>query len=208
MSFVATLRHAAAEAGVAVDEPVVQACNAHYQLLVTWNRTHNLTRIVGVEEAVRLHYLDCLVPLLGWTAPRSFVDVGSGAGFPGLLAAVAWPAAQAVLVEPSKKRASFLVLAAAAMGLAAERVRVQDKDSAVVGERVLCRATFPPGSRRTLLGYAAKDAEIGVWGHPHDTNTWDLEVSTWGASALAPLRYQVRGIEERCLLRASAPAGR
>lgn len=103
-----------------LEERVVEACARHFDLLLRWNQTHNLTRIVAAPEAARKHYLDCLVPLLdlrdGGLQPRAFVDVGSGAGFPGLLACLAWPEAQATLVEPAQKRASFLMLAAQSMG--------------------------------------------------------------------------------------------
>lgn len=204
MSFEEILCGAAAASGIALDKAALAACAAHYRLLVTWNRTHNLTRIVGPEDAARLHYLDCLAPLVEGEAPRSFVDVGSGAGFPGLLAALAWSSTEAFLIEPSKKRASFLVLAAAAMGLDPARVTVLDAGPSVTAERVLSRATFAAGSRRTLTRYAAPGAEVAVWGHPHDVSTWGQEVATWGWSALSPRAYRIVGLEERCLLLASA----
>lgn len=207
MSFGATLSRIAGASGLAVGPSLVAACEAHYQLLVTWNRTHNLTRIVAEEDAVRLHYLDCLAPLLAWPAPKSMVDVGSGAGFPGLLAWLAWPDTQATLVEPAKKRASFLVLAAAAMGLGNGLVRVVAPGERPLADRVLSRATFSPGSRQELTQYAAKGGEIVVWGHPHDAPTWQAELSTWGWSALPEVRYRVEGVEERCLLRGTAGSG-
>lgn len=207
MSFGATLSRIAGASGLAIGPSLVAACEAHYRLLVTWNRTHNLTRIVAEEDAVRLHYLDCLAPLLAWPAPKSMVDVGSGAGFPGLLAALAWPDTQATLVEPAKKRASFLVLAAAAMGLGNGSVRVVEPGQRPLADRVLSRATFSPGSRQELTQYAAKGGEIVVWGHPHDVPTWQAELSTWGWSALPEVRYRVEGVEERCLLRGTDGSG-
>lgn len=202
MSFRAELEATAVRAGLQLGERVLGACERHFELLVTWNRTHNLTRIVDAADAVKLHYLDCLMPLLAQHGPRSFVDVGSGAGFPGLLAALAWPEAEATLVEPARKRASFLVLAAAAMGL--ERVRVVGPQDGATGARVLSRATFSPGSRVSLRGYAAEGGEIGVWAHPHDAATWESELSTWQWRPLPGLDYQVPGVEARCLLRGRA----
>ena len=206
MIFDGSLRRAAAASGIALDEASLTACAAHYRLLVPWNRTHNLTRIVGPEEAARLHYLDCLAPLVGGEVPPAFVDVGSGAGFPGLLAALVWSSSEAFLIEPSKKRASFLVLASAEMGLDPARVTVLDAGASVTAPRVLSRATFSAGSRQTLTRYAAPGGEVAVWGHPHDVSTWGNEVATWGWNALSARTYRIEGLEERCLLRASAAA--
>lgn len=207
MSFAGALRRIGSASGVELSEQMVEACAAHYQLLVTWNRTHNLTRVVDQERAVRLHYLDCLVPLLSCDAPRSFVDVGSGAGFPGLMAMLVWPSAVAVLLEPARKRASFLTMAASRMGLNAAVEGLVRQGEEPQGERVLSRATFPPGARRQLIGYAGPAGEIVVWGHPHDVSTWEAEVATWGWHARSPLGYRVEGVEPRCLLRASRTHG-
>lgn len=202
MTFAGSLRRIGSASGVELSERVVQACAEHYQLLVTWNRTHNLTRVVDEEQAVRLHYLDCLAPLLSWRAPSSFLDVGSGAGFPGLMAMLAWPSATAMLVEPARKRASFLTMAASRMGVALAAERVVRRCGESRSERVLSRATFSPGARRQLVGCAAPGGEIVVWGHHHDVSTWEAEVTTWGWSPRPPLGYQVDGVEQRCLLRA------
>lgn len=201
MSFAKVLQEAAEASGCPLPAAMAEACQAHFQVLVTWNRTHNLTRIVKPAEAARLHYLDALLPLLSWPAPASFVDVGSGAGFPGLLAALAWPKARGALVEPARKRASFLEVAGAAMGLGSERVVVAAPGGGPLAERVLSRATFSPGERGPLRSYAQPGGEIGLWGHPHDAATWREELSTWGWEALEPIPYQVHGLEERCVLR-------
>lgn len=194
----------ARRSGVALPEHTVQALGAHFRALVRWNRTHNLTRLVQAQAAVGAHYLDCLVPLQALQTPDVFVDVGSGAGFPGLVAALAWPGAKGVLVEPAAKRASFLVLAAASMGIDAGRLSVVSGSNgeATQGAVVLSRATFSPGRRKELTRYCRNGGEIVVWGHHHDVATWETEVSTWGFKAHTPVSYQVHGLEERCLLRA------
>lgn len=189
-----------------LEATVVEACARHFDLLLRWNQTHNLTRIVAAPEAARKHYLDCLVPLLdardAGLEPAAFVDVGSGAGFPGLLACLVWPHAQATLVEPAQKRASFLMLAAQAMGAkvqvvaaAATAAPANEASQPVV---VLSRATFSPG-KRSELARAAGDG-IAVWGHHHDASTWNREVATWGDWRAVELPYSVEGLEPRCLL--------
>lgn len=197
-TFAAALAAAAKASGHPLPSAVVTACAAHFGLLVTWNKTHNLTRITAPAEAARKHYLDCLLPLLQVLQPPSaFVDVGSGSGFPGLMAALAWPEARALLVEPAKKRASFLTLAAAAMGVL---VDVREPGAAVRAPMVLSRATFSPGQRGELTRYAEDRAQIVVWGHRHDASTWEAEVATWPGWRATERDYLVDGLEPRALL--------
>ena len=182
-----------------VDERIAETCEAHFQALVVWNKTHNLTRITDPLEAARLHYLDSLAPLLVWPAPPDFVDVGSGAGFPGLLASLAWPEARGILVEPSQKRVSFLRLVAGKLGVAVD-VTGPDRPP-LPASRVLSRATFSPGKRSALVPYVGSAGSVAVWGHRHDQSTWQSEVSTWpGVWESRLLHYEVQGIEPRCLL--------
>ncbi|MBI1945053.1 MAG: class I SAM-dependent methyltransferase [Deltaproteobacteria bacterium] len=205
MTFIEALRGAAHASGTELPEPVLEACAAHYAMLCAWNQTHNLTRIVDPADAARRHYLDCLLPLLAWPAPASFVDVGSGAGFPGLMAALAWPTSHGVLIEPARKRASFLALAAAEIGVQRRIEVVGAGTGQHKAERVLSRATFSAGKRYQLAPMAASPGEVGLWGLPHEVTTWEAEAATWGFSGLAPLHYRVSGLEERCVLRASRP---
>jgi hypothetical protein len=193
------LADAARASGVTLDERVLSACALHFGLLLSWNKTHNLTRITDPGEAARKHYLDCLVPLLAMDAPSRFLDVGSGAGFPGLMAALVWPNAEAVLVEPARKRVSFLIMVAAAMKV---RVKVESPG----GQRaplVLSRATFSPGERAPLRDAVEQHGEICLWGHRHDLATWQTEVSTWGGFQVDARDYRVDGLEPRCLCIAS-----
>src|SRR5678815_5908684 len=74
--------------GVLAVEQIDQL-EAHYKLLVLWNARLNLTRIESVEEAVRLHYCESLFVGTRLPAgPLRIVDVGSGAGFPGIPIAI------------------------------------------------------------------------------------------------------------------------
>jgi 16S rRNA (guanine527-N7)-methyltransferase len=82
----------------------------HYSLLTQWNKRLNLTRIVNLSDAVRLHYCESL--LLGQHLPPGqlrVVDVGSGAGFPGIPAAILRPDCHFDLVESHRRKAVFLV---------------------------------------------------------------------------------------------------
>ena len=81
----------------------------HYQLLLRWNQKMNLTRITGVMDAVRYHYCESLY--LAHSLPKGvlrIVDVGSGAGFPGIPVAIYRPDCEVHLVESHQRKAVFL----------------------------------------------------------------------------------------------------
>ena len=76
-------------------------------ILLEWNKIHNLTG-AKTEIDVEKNITDSLFPITFIQNPTSILDVGTGAGFPGLILAIAYPHTTTVLCEPRKKRASFL----------------------------------------------------------------------------------------------------
>ena len=81
----------------------------HYELLLHWNRKINLTRITGLLDAVRYHYCESLYLALSLPkGPLRIVDIGSGAGFPGIPVAVFRPDCEVDLVESHQRKAVFL----------------------------------------------------------------------------------------------------
>ena len=87
----------------------LDTCARHALLVQEGNRRMNLTKIVEPREIAAKHYLDCwratrLLPLLG----RSVLDLGSGAGYPGVPVALAEPNARVVLIDSTKKKADFI----------------------------------------------------------------------------------------------------
>jgi 16S rRNA (guanine527-N7)-methyltransferase len=86
-----------------------EALESHYQLLLRWNRTLNLTSIKKMEEAVERHYCESL--FLGTHLPQGplrIADIGSGAGFPGFPVAVLRPDCSITLIESHQRKAVFL----------------------------------------------------------------------------------------------------
>jgi 16S rRNA (guanine527-N7)-methyltransferase len=81
----------------------------HYSLLLRWNQKINLTRITGLQDAVRYHYCESLY-LAGRLpeGPLRVVDIGSGAGFPGIPVAIYRPEFRVDLVESHQRKAVFL----------------------------------------------------------------------------------------------------
>jgi len=95
-------------------------------LLEKWNQVYNLTAIRGREKMVSGHLLDCLAVIPYLTGTR-LLDIGSGAGFPGIPVAVARPDIQVVLLDSNHKKAAFLRQAV---------TELQLKNATVVCERV------------------------------------------------------------------------
>jgi len=85
-------------------------------LLDEWNQVHNLTGAKNID-AIYVNIVDSLFPLTFIKAPNTLLDVGTGAGFPGMVLAIAMPKCKVVLAEPLKKRVSFLKYAAIDGGL-------------------------------------------------------------------------------------------
>ena len=78
--------------------------------LLEWNERMNLTAIRDVEGIRAKHFLDSLTVLLAWDRqgpPARIIDIGTGAGFPGLVLKLIWPASQVTLVESVHKKAEF-----------------------------------------------------------------------------------------------------
>ena len=108
--------------GLELSEIQIQQLLRHLDLLVKWNKIYNLTAIRVREDMLSLHLLDSLiaVPAIHKSVahtPRKIVDVGSGAGFPGLVIAVAVPDAKIVCVDSVGKKVGFIRQVIAELGL-------------------------------------------------------------------------------------------
>lgn len=87
------------------------------ELLLDWNQRTNLVGAKSLEKLIPAHFLDSLAGLRLAPDDSPLVDVGSGAGLPGIVAALAYPRRRTILLEPRTKRAEFLAAAVAALGL-------------------------------------------------------------------------------------------
>ncbi|MBQ2070188.1 MAG: 16S rRNA (guanine(527)-N(7))-methyltransferase RsmG, partial [Bacilli bacterium] len=78
-------------------------------LLKEWNEKINLTSIVEEDDVAEKHFLDSLLPAKSFDfSNRKVADVGSGAGFPGAVIAIAFPSAKVTLIDATKKKFAFL----------------------------------------------------------------------------------------------------
>jgi len=136
---------------------------ADYLLLLRkWNRVHNLTAIRDPLKMVGAHVMDSL-SIHPWVTGKRAVDVGSGAGLPGIPLSLIEPDRHWTLLEPNAKKAGFLTHAV--MELSLENVSVVQSRAEDVGpginfDCVVCRALGPLQrilpQVRTLLAPGAK----------------------------------------------------
>ncbi len=90
---------------------------AHLELVAKWNRVHNLTAVRETAQMVALHLLDSLTLLPHLGGARTLLDVGSGAGFPGIPIAIARPDLAVTVLDSSNKKCVFLEQAKTELGL-------------------------------------------------------------------------------------------
>lgn len=111
-----------ASLGLALDEAQHQRLLAYMALIAKWNRVYNLTAVRDTPGMLSLHLMDSLAvipPLrrhLGGK-PGSVLDVGSGAGLPGVIIAIAMPELAVTCVDTVGKKASFVQQVATELGL-------------------------------------------------------------------------------------------
>ena len=110
--------------GIVLKTEIIVKLERFASLLHEWNQIHNLTGAKSID-AIYVNIVDSLYPLNFIKQPHSLLDVGTGAGFPGLVLAIAMPDTKVVLAEPLKKRVSFLKYAA--MDLELSNVTVEAK---------------------------------------------------------------------------------
>ena len=105
---------------LALEPAQLDQLEAYVRLLLAWSPAINLTAIREPVAVAREHLLDSLsaVAAIGGGAAGGILDLGSGAGLPGIPLAVAIPGARVLLVESVAKKAAFLQTAIDALGLA------------------------------------------------------------------------------------------
>lgn len=133
------------ELSLSIKPEQIKAFMTYLEEIKRWNRVYNLTSIRKDEDIIIKHFLDSLLYLKGLPEGEIMVmDVGSGAGFPGIPLKIVRPDIRLFLVEPSRKKAGFLMHMVKTLGL--EDVDVIEKRiEDVSGLRVdvaLTRALF------------------------------------------------------------------
>jgi 16S rRNA G527 N7-methylase RsmG len=190
--FGAQLKDRLGSLGLTIADRVINDLWVHFTLLRQWKgKTNLVSRALSEIELVDLHYAESLAGLrLIQKQYGRLVDVGSGAGFPGWVLAVALAPLSSLLLEPRRKRVSFLELATAQTGhmsirVAATHLLQCDRellapDGPLQG-LVVSRATLPPDTLwKELAQSALTGYEVLVWTTPQDCATHSAQASEYG----------------------------
>lgn len=127
----ALLKKEAAKINVHLDDTALQRFDTYARLLVEWNEKMNLTGITEPDEIVKKHFIDSLTFFTYTNVPEgaSLIDVGTGAGLPGLALFIARPDLKVTLLDSLQKRLTFLQAVLDAIGLKAELLHSRGEDA-------------------------------------------------------------------------------
>ncbi len=173
-------------------EPSIDSLFAHYRELALWNRRMSLIGPGTAGEILARHYGESLaaLPLLP-TGARRAIDLGSGAGFPGLVLAAAVPGLEMTLVEAQERKWAFLAAAArkGALPCRCLNVRVHVPLPAGLPETfdlITTRALrLDPRVWDALAGRLAAEGRLLIWAGEHDPELPPSFVVACGSIALA-----------------------
>ena len=205
-----------AERGASIDGGSLALVERYYALLQRWGAVQNLTRHLDPSSAARESFGDSWLGLLALEQACSLLpgpdlsvlDVGSGAGFPGLVAAIRWSRSPVTLVEPLKKRCSFLEEVSRQLGLRNVTVlcaRVEDVTPTFA--LVLSRATVGVGrGYDALIPRVSPRGFAGLFVGPSlSGEAWSREAGRLGLVRPRRLSYRGEG-DDRAVVVAQRPS--
>ncbi|MEK6607215.1 MAG: 16S rRNA (guanine(527)-N(7))-methyltransferase RsmG [Myxococcota bacterium] len=160
------LADGAAGLGVTLGERAAERLTRYIELILKWSRRVDLTGLTTPEAVANRLILDSLALVRAIAHADSVIDVGSGAGIPGIPLAVARPDLRVTLVEPRERRAAFLRTAIDVLGIDARLLAVRLE---AVDERfdwVVSKAFLPPEKWVVAARRLARPGgRIALWTH-------------------------------------------
>lgn len=107
------------ELGVSLTDKQIEQFLIYYELLTEWNSFMNLTAITEYEDVLKKHFVDSvsLIQAVDVRKELTLIDVGTGAGFPGLALKIAYPELKVTLLDSLQKRIQFLDAVIEKLGL-------------------------------------------------------------------------------------------
>ena len=185
----------------------------YFSLLKDWNSRMDLTAVTDDEEMTDKHFIDSLTVLKTGILPESgkMIDVGTGAGFPGMVLAMACPGLRVTLLDAQQKRLNFLEAVCAAAGIKnAETVHLRAEDGARKPEMrerfdiAAARAVAPANILcEYLLPYVRTGGYALCWKGPalkEETESGRRAAFLLGGQMEEPIAYGIAGRDWEHLL--------
>ena len=146
-----------------LSDQVIDQLMTYLNLVEKWNRVYNLTAIRERDEMIKLHFLDSL-SILNHVHVKNILDVGSGAGFPGIVLAITKPELKVTVMDSVNKKTTFMQQVKSELSLTNLEVvngRVEDYHPTTLFEAVTSRAFSNLKNMMSLTQHTLQ--KEGVW---------------------------------------------
>ncbi len=191
-----------ADLGLESDEQQLSRLQSYISLLQKWNKAYNLTTVKTAQGIISQHLLDSLA-ITSYIEGENLLDVGSGAGLPGIPLAIMLPELRVTMLDSNGKKTRFINQAVLELGLDNARAihtRVEDYQADTMPDMIVTRA-FAPLQRMVkscgrlleqdipLLAMKSTrlDRELEDWPH----HNWDVRVHELSIPGIKAERYAV-----------------
>ena len=194
--------------GVTLSDEQIQQFLKYYEMLVEWNEVMNLTAITEYDEVMKKHFVDSISLCKAYdvTQNKTVIDVGTGAGFPGLALKIAFPDLQVTLLDSLNKRINFLNEVISQLGLQnVETIHGRAEDfgrDAKYREQYDYCVSRAVANAATLSEYCLPFVKVGGAFVPYKSGKIDEEleqgtkaIESLGGSIADVIRFELTGAE-------------